>query len=111
MPPVAVRPPHRLARHVLEEEVILAVAEGDSVWVIDPPRVRGEVKNRSQRGERGVRVHHLPAPAVSPSRSGFCPKMKTKSAGIIESTTPASTTDTAPVPRFPCNDTRPSRSE
>ena len=84
-------------RVVLEEHVVPAVDDGEPVWIVDPAVVRSSV----QGGERRVGVCHFPAPAVRPSRSGFCPKTKTSTAGIIEITTPASTVEILPVPRFP----------
>lgn len=72
-----------------------------------PWRVRWEERHWRGYGRQSVpvRVEVDDAPGVArlvrPSRSVRCPKMNTRKAGIIESTTPARTVATEPVPILP----------
>ena len=51
---------------------------------------------------------YLDEPAVIPAMKYRWAKMKSRTLGIMASTTPASTTETLPVPRLPFSPTRPS---
>lgn len=103
MAPVDVRV-DRGIRVVLEEQVVAVPPTERPIGVVDPVRGRTDPE---PGGVGGVAQRLTPA-EVMPSRRGRWPTRNTATAGSMESTTPASTTEMEPVPRLPWRETRPS---
>jgi len=89
---------------VLVEEVVAVAPTEGPVRVVDPVGGRTDPKTRGV----GVVLQRLTPADVMPSRRGRWPTTNTATAGIMERTTPARTTEMEPVPRLPWRETRPS---